>query len=77
MHTKDNSGVMKEKTFSHGRSLSTMNTRNRFWTLWAKSLGAKVGTQRDADIVALFRTSVVLVNFITCLFIIANVIRHW
>jgi len=49
----------------------------RLWTLWAKSLGAKIGTQRDADTVALFRTCVVFFNLITCIFIIANVIRHW
>lgn len=49
----------------------------RLWVLWAKSLGAKVGTQRDADTVALLRTGLVLLNGITCIFIVANVIHHW
>jgi hypothetical protein len=49
----------------------------RLWVLWAKSLGAKVGTQRDADTVALFRTFLVIINLITCVFIVANVIHTW
>ena len=49
----------------------------RLWVLWAKSLGAKVGTQRDADTVALLRTALVLMNAITCVFIISNVIHTW
>ena len=49
----------------------------RIWVLWAKSLGAKIGTQRDADKVALFRTAIVLMNVITCVFIVANVIHTW
>ncbi len=48
-----------------------------FWALWAKSLGAKVGTQRDADKVAVLRTIFLLLNALTCVFIIANVIHHW
>lgn len=48
------------------------------WRLWAKSLGEKVGeTDKQADMIAIIRSSLVLVNFITCFFIIANTIRHW
>ena len=47
------------------------------WRLWAKSLGEKVGYDREADIVAIFRSFIVLCNLITCCFIVANVIRHW
>ena len=52
--------------------------RNKYWRLWAKSLGEKVGaTDKEADVVALIRSVIVLVNFVTCFFIIAGVIHQW
>tara|TARA_Y100000004_G_C8816596_1_gene370047 strand:+ start:414 stop:575 length:162 start_codon:yes stop_codon:yes gene_type:complete len=49
-----------------------------YWKLWAKSLGEKASDDsREADIVAGFRTVIVLVNFFTCFFIISGVLRHW
>ena len=48
------------------------------WRLWAKALGEKASEcDRESDRVAVIRTIVVGVNFITCLFIIAGIIRHW
>jgi hypothetical protein len=48
------------------------------WRLWAKALGEKVGkNDREADRVAIIRTSIVLFYIITNLFIIAGVIHHW
>lgn len=47
------------------------------WRLWAKSLGEKIGQDREADYVAMFRSFIVLFNVVACCFIIANVIRHW
>ena len=48
------------------------------WRLWAKSLGEKTGaSNREADKIALLRTIIVGVNFITCFFIIAGVIHNW
>ena len=48
------------------------------WRIWAKALGAKEGkNDKEADIIAVIRTVLVLVNFITCFFIIAGNIRHW
>jgi hypothetical protein len=48
------------------------------WRLWAKSLGEKEGDDDwEADKVAIIRTVIVVVNFITCLVIIASNIRHW
>ena len=42
------------------------------WRLWAKSLGEKEGTtDREADMIAMIRSVVVLVNFVTCFFIIS------
>jgi len=50
----------------------------RIWKLWCMSLGEKASDNtREADIVALLRTTIVLVNFITCFFIMAGVVAHW
>jgi hypothetical protein len=52
--------------------------RSRVWRLWAKSLGEKSNTtNKEADQIALLRTMVVLVNFITCIAIVANIIHNW
>jgi hypothetical protein len=51
---------------------------SKIWRLWAKSLGEKEGSSDDeANIVALFRSAIVLTNFITCLFIASGVVHHW
>lgn len=50
----------------------------KFWRLWAKALGEKAGaTKQESDKVALIRTLIIFSYFITNLFIIAGVIRHW
>ena len=50
----------------------------KLWRIWAKALGEKATEDdKEADIVALVRTLIVGVNFITCFFIMANTIRHW
>lgn len=50
----------------------------RLWKLWAKSLGDKASDNtKDADAVAVMRTIVVMVNFITCFFICAGVLHQW
>lgn len=51
---------------------------DRVWRVWAKALGEKSGaSNQEADLVAVVRSVVVGVNFITCLFIIAGVIHNW
>ena len=48
------------------------------WRLWAKALGEKASPDNlEADKIAIIRTIIVLVNFITCFFIMANAIHHW
>ena len=59
------------------------------WLIWSRAIDHRVGMTddaepevpnlkvRDANISLLIRTLIVIVNFITCTFIIANVIRHW
>lgn len=50
----------------------------KFWRLWAKALGEKAGaTKQESDKVALIRTLIIISYFVTNLFIIAGVIRHW
>ena len=51
---------------------------NKWWRLWALSLGEKLGdNDKEADIVAMLRSAVVLLNLVTCLFIIAGVVHNW
>jgi len=47
------------------------------WRLWAKALGGKEGSNREADIVALWRTLIVLQAVITNTFIVWNILRKW
>ena len=50
----------------------------KLWRIWAQALGAKASSDSDkADLIAVIRTLIVGVNFITCFFIMANTIRHW
>jgi hypothetical protein len=48
------------------------------WRLIAKSLGQKDGsTDREADIIALIRLTIVFLSVVTNLFIIAGIIHNW
>jgi hypothetical protein len=48
------------------------------WRLWAKALGEKASENNDeADRIAIIRSLIVISYFITNMFIIAGVIRHW
>lgn len=50
----------------------------KYWRIWAKALGEKATENNtEADMVALVRSLIVGVNFITCFFIMANTIKHW
>jgi hypothetical protein len=50
----------------------------RLWRVWVKALGEKSGANdREADYIAIVRSVIVGLNFITCLFIIAGVIHNW
>jgi hypothetical protein len=64
-------------------------TKTRWWLIWSRALDHHVGLTdeeqpkvpnlkvTDANISLLIRTLIVIVNFITCGFIIANAIHHW
>ena len=50
----------------------------KMWRIWVKALGEKSGvTDREADYIAIVRSVIVGLNFVTCLFIIAGVIHNW
>jgi len=50
----------------------------KLWKLWALALGEKASNHdRDADLVAGIRTIVFITYFVTNLFIISGVVRHW
>lgn len=61
----------------------------RFWLIWARTVDHRIGFTDeekpsiptipvvDANISLIIRTLFVIMSFITCGFIIANVIRHW
>jgi hypothetical protein len=55
-----------------------MKKRKTAWKLWALALGEKAGrSEKEADIVALIRTVVLISYMVTNGFIIANALRHW
>ena len=45
------------------------------WRLWAKALGEKSGSDKEADVVAFIRTIIVIQAIICNLFIVWNIIR--
>lgn len=61
----------------------------KLWLIWARTLDHRVGrtdddqpdipilSLKDAQFSLILRTIIVLLNMITCLFIIANIIKNW
>ena len=61
----------------------------RIWLIWSRTVDHRIGKTDDdepdipilslkqANISLVIRTIIVIINLITCFFIIANVIRHW
>ena len=50
----------------------------KFWRLWAKALGEKIGeTNKEADKVAFFRTMIILQAVITNILISLNILINW
>lgn len=51
----------------------------KFWTIWKYTIGS-FGDDKTEDydnIVAVLRTLIVLVNFVTCFFIMSNIVHNW
>lgn len=50
----------------------------KVWSIWAKTLGHKISdNNKEADYAALIRTAWIVLQVMTCLAIITNVIHHW
>jgi len=48
------------------------------WRIWAKALGDKTGkSNREADLIAIIRTIIVLVYLGTNIMIVIGIIHHW
>jgi hypothetical protein len=59
------------------------------WLIWARTLDHRVGktdqdepdipilTLNQAKLSLILRTIIVVLNMVTCAFIIANIIKHW
>jgi hypothetical protein len=47
------------------------------WRLWARALGEKVGTSREADRIAIIRTFIVAQAVVCNAFIVWNIIKRW
>ena len=55
-----------------------MNKGKSVWRLWAYALGQKEGrSNKEADVIAIIRTLIMVQLVTTNGFIIANAIRHW
>ena len=53
--------------------------KGKLWTIWKYTIGSfsDEKTAEYDDVVAMLRTGIVLVNFLTCFFIMANVVHNW
>ena len=51
----------------------------KVWTIWKYTIGSfsDEKTAEHDNAVAVLRTLIVLVNFMTCFFIMANVVHNW
>jgi len=49
----------------------------KLWRIWAKALGEKVGSNKEADTVAFIRTVIVLQAIICNVLIMWNILRKW
>ena len=61
----------------------------KLWLIWARTLDHRVGrtdddqpdipilSLRDAQFSLILRTIIVVLNMVTCFFIIANIIKNW
>jgi len=51
----------------------------KIWTIWKYTIGSfsDEKTAEYDNIVAILRTAIVIVNFMTCFFIMANVVHNW
>jgi len=80
---KEDSNNMNLKHIGHTSRMK------RLWLIWCRTVDHRIGKTDDdepqipilsleqANTSLLFRTGIVLINCITCFFIIANIIHKW
>ena len=49
-----------------------MSSSHKMWRIWAKTIGSKIGDNRESDIAAILRTVWVITHLAACFFIIAH-----
>ena len=51
----------------------------KLWTIWKYAVGSfsDERTKEHDNTVAIIRTAIVVVNVLTCLIIVANIIHNW
>ena len=61
----------------------------QLWLIWCRTVDHRIGKTDDdepqipilsleqANVSLIFRTSIILINVITCIFIVANIIHKW
>ena len=66
-----------------------MSWLKRVWLIWSRTVDHRIGktdedqpdipilSLKQANISLIIRTIIVIINIVTCFFIIANLIRHW
>ena len=66
-----------------------MSWLRKLWLIWSRTVDHRIGktdedqpdipilSLNEANISLAIRTIIVIINVVTCGFIIANVIRHW
>jgi hypothetical protein len=60
------------------RSTRKKHTLKQLWHYWAKALGEKASTNdAEADIVALFRTLIIVLACVANVTLIVNAVHHW
>lgn len=48
------------------------------WRLWCKAIGEKASSRnKEADLIALIRTALIIFTLLTNSVIVSGVIRHW
>ena len=72
-----------------GGYIPCMKLLKNLWLIWSRTVDHRIGktdedepdipilTLRQAQISLFFRTFIILVNLITCFFIVGNIIHKW
>lgn len=54
-----------------------MKSTRKWWRLWAKALGEKIGGDKEADRIATLRTLIIVQAVVTNVLISINIVINW